>query len=95
MFKDSVTDLSKVENVWTIIAKFPNMEINAIDKKSRNNINLRCLVCGYQEFMKKQQKEFVEICLSGMEYSSQTLKNIDSNNSSTTFSKVNIKTIYY
>ncbi|CAH1733158.1 unnamed protein product [Aphis gossypii] len=87
MFKDSVTDLSKVENVWTIIAKFPNMEINAIDKKSRNNINLRCLVCGYQEYMKKQQKEFVEICLSGMEYSSQTLKNIDSNNSSITFSK--------
>jgi hypothetical protein len=55
-------------------------------------MNLRCLVCGNQEFMKKQQKEFVEICLSGTEYSSQTLKNIDSN---ITFSKVNIKTIIY
>ncbi|XP_025196020.1 probable WRKY transcription factor protein 1 [Melanaphis sacchari] len=83
MFKDVVTDLSKVENVWIIIAKYPNMEINSLDEKSRNNINLRCLVCGNQELVKKQQKEFVEICLSGMEYSSQTLKNINSN----TFSK--------
>ncbi|XP_026818161.1 myb-like protein O isoform X2 [Rhopalosiphum maidis] len=83
--KDSVTDLSKVENVWTLIAKYPNMEINSLNEKSKNNMNLRCLVCGNQEFMKKQQKEFVEICLSGTEYNSQTLKNIDSN---ITFSKV-------
>jgi len=55
------------------------MEICSIDEKSKKNINLRCLVCGYQEFMEKQQNEFVEVSLSGMEYSSRTLKNIDSN----------------
>jgi len=67
------------------------MEICPIDQKSMNNINLRCLVCGYQEFMEKQQMEFVEISLSGMEYNSRTLKNTDSN---ITFSKVDIITIF-
>lgn len=71
--------MSKVENICSIIAKYPNMEICSIDEKSKKNINLRCLVCGYQEFMEKQQNEFVEVSLSGMEYSSRTLKNIDSN----------------
>jgi len=67
------------------------MDICSIDEKSRNNMNLRCLVCGHQEFMEKQQMEFVEISLSGMEYNSRTLKNIDSN---MTFSKVDIITIF-
>jgi len=67
------------------------MEICSIDEKSKNNINLRCLVCGYQDIMEKQQIEFVEISLSGMEYNSRTLKNIDSN---ITFSKVDIITIF-
>ncbi|XP_060858706.1 uncharacterized protein LOC132936056 [Metopolophium dirhodum] len=85
VFKDLATDLSNVENICSIIAKYPNMEICSIDGKSKNNINLRCLVCGYQEFMEKHQMEFVEISLSGMEYNSRTLKNIDSN---ITFSKI-------
>jgi len=67
------------------------MEIRTIDEKSRNNINLRCLVCGYQEFMEKQQKDFVEISLSGLEYSTRTLKNIENN---ITFSKVDIIKIF-
>lgn len=83
--------MSKEENICSVIAKYPNMEICSIDEKSRNNINLRCLVCGYQEFMEKQKIEFVEISLSGMEYSSRTLKNIDSN---IAFSKVDFITIF-
>lgn len=75
----------------SVIAKYPNMEIRTIDEKSRNNINLRCLVCGYQEFMEKQQKDFVEISLSGLEYSTRTLKNIENN---ITFSKVDIIKIF-
>lgn len=84
---DLVTDLSKIDNVVTVISKYPNMEICSMDEKSRNNINLCCLVCGYQGFMDKQQKKFVEISLSGIEYSFRTLKNIDNN---ITFSKVDI-----
>lgn len=67
------------------------MEICSIDEQLRDIIHFRCVVCGFQEFMEKQQKEFVEISLSGMEYSSQTLKNIDCN---PRFSKVDIITIF-
>lgn len=67
------------------------MEICSIDEQLKDIINFRCVVCGFQELMEKEQKEFVEISLSGMEYSSQTLKNIDSN---PRFSKVDIITIF-
>lgn len=74
--KDSGTDLSKVENIRTMITKFPNMEVCSVDESLTNNTQLRCIVCNCQGFVGKQ-KTFSEISLSGTEYNSQTLKNID------------------
>jgi hypothetical protein len=84
IIRDLVTDLTKVENIRTLIKRYPTMEMYTTDESSVHNIQLRCIVCGYQGFVDKQRK-FVEISLSGTEYNNRTLKNSENNRP---FSKV-------
>lgn len=74
--RDLGTDLSKVENIRTMITRFPIMEMCSVNESSVSNMQLRCIVCGSQGFVDKQKK-FVEISLSGTEYNSRTLKTAD------------------
>ncbi|XP_025408586.1 uncharacterized protein LOC112682255 isoform X2 [Sipha flava] len=78
IIRDLVTDLTKVENIRTLIKRYPTMEMYTTDESSVHNIQLRCIVCGYQGFVDKQRK-FVEISLSGTEYNNRTLKNSENN----------------
>lgn len=52
------------------------MVMCSVDVNSVKNMQLRCTVCGFQGLVGKQ-KHFVEINMSGTEYNSQTLKNIE------------------
>lgn len=74
--KDSIADLTDVENVHTVVTKYPNLKVCSTEDISLSNIQLRCLVCCRQGFMMKQQ-QFIEISLTGSEYDSRTLKNVD------------------
>lgn len=82
--RDLLTDSSKIDNVRTIVSKYSIIEVCQTDEDSFNNIQLCCIVCGCQGFLDKQEK-FVNISLSGTEYNSRTLQNIDDDRS---FSKV-------
>lgn len=81
---DLETDLSDEQNMRSIIARFPNMEMCSVNESSVNNMELRCIVCGSQGFVDKQKKCF-EISLSGFQYNPRTLRYIDHNR---TFFKV-------
>lgn len=90
MIKNSVTELSAVDNVHTLIKRYPSIDICSINEISDNNIQLRCIECGFEAFIGKKSS-FVEISLSGTEYNSATFKNI---NSERIFSKVNISSFF-
>lgn len=81
----SIIDLSKVENVCTLVTKYPDLEMLVLDERTVRNIQLLCVVCGHRGFIGKQQK-FIEISLSGLEYNPRTLTNVDVNEA---ISKVN------
>jgi len=85
MIKNSITELSMVDNVDTVIKRYPIINVESVDEISISNIQLRCIECGFESFVPKEQF-FVEISLSGTEYNSRTLKNINSERAS---SKVN------
>lgn len=83
--QESVTNLSNVDNVHTVIIKYPNLEMYSMEEIAVGNLQLYCVVCGRQGIAEKQQK-FIEITLSGSEYNAKTLKNVEIDK---TFSKVN------
>ncbi|VVC43818.1 Hypothetical protein CINCED_3A000178 [Cinara cedri] len=73
LIRESAKKLPKVNNVRTIVARYPELEICSMGEISVNNIPLQCIVCGYEEFVGKYKK-FNEVSLSGREYNSRTLK---------------------
>lgn len=73
------TDLSRIEDLHTILKRFPILDMHPIDEYSMNIILISCVVCG------TSKQKFFEVCFSGTEYNSQTLKNIEVDK---TFSKV-------
>lgn len=80
IIKTLETDSSRLENLRSIVSKYPIIEVR-LSEKSSTNIQLYCIVCSCKGLMKKPKK-FVEISLSGMEYNFRTLKNINNDKTS-------------
>lgn len=79
LIRESAKKLPKVNNLRTVVTRYPELEICSMGEISVNNIPLQCIVCGYEESIEKYQK-FDEISLSGTEYSSRTLKTLSAVN---------------
>lgn len=86
MIKNSMTELSTVDNIHAMIKKYPSIDVCPVDEMSINNIQPRCVECGFKKAFVQKEQSFVEISLSGTEYNSQTLKIVDNER---IFSKVN------
>lgn len=75
LIRESAKKLSKVDNLQTIVTRYPNLEICSASEIIVNNSNspLQCIVCGHEECFDKYKK-FDEVSFFGTEYSSHTLK---------------------
>lgn len=68
------TNLSRIEDFRTILKIYPIFQMHPLDAYSINLYQPSCVLCDSQDTSKQK---FLQICLSGTEYNSLTLKDIE------------------